>query len=64
MATDVVWVEKRSTDYQRLIHNALYRYMKIGADPEASYTESSTRINVFTEGEPDTSKTPSVLGRR
>ena len=50
--------------YQRLIDNALYGYMKIGADPDASSTESSKRIDVFTEGDPDTSQTPSVLGRR
>ena len=50
--------------YQRLIDNALYGYMKIGADPDASSTGSSKHIDVFTEGDPDTSRTPSVLGRR
>ena len=50
--------------YQRLIDNALYGYMKIGADPDASSTESSKQIDVFTGGEPDTSQTPFVLGRR
>ena len=38
--------------------------MKIGADPDASSTASSKQIDVFTEGEPDTRQTPSVLGRR
>ena len=38
--------------------------MKIGADPDVSSTESSKRIDVFTEGDPDTSQTTSVLGRR
>ena len=47
--------------YQRLIENALYGYLKIGADPDASSVESSERIDVFKEGEPDTSQTPSVL---
>ena len=41
--------------YQRLIDNALYGYFKIGADPDAFSTESAKRIDVFTEGEPDTS---------
>ena len=50
--------------YQCLIDNALYGYMKIGADPDASSTESSKQIDVFTEEEPDTSQTPYVLGRR
>ena len=50
--------------YQRLIDNALHGYMKIGADPDASSMDPSKRIDVFTEREPDTSQTPSVLGRR
>ena len=64
MATDAVWVEKRSTYITTPDHNALYGYMKIGADPDASSMESSKRIDVFTEEDPDTSQTPSVLGRR
>ena len=64
MATDAVWIKNAPQIYQRLIDIALYGYMKIGADPDTSYTESSKWINVFTEGEPDTSHTPSVLGRR
>ena len=50
--------------YQRLIDDALFGYMKIGADPDASSTKSSKQIGVYTEGEPDTSQTPSVRGRR
>ena len=50
--------------YQRLIGNALYGYLKIGADPDASSMESSKWIDVFTEGERYTSQTSYVLGRR
>ena len=57
-------LENASQIYQRLIDNALYGYLKIGADPDASSMESSRRIDVFTEEEPDTSQTPSVRGRR
>ena len=64
MAKYAVRVKKPPQIYQRLIDNALYDYLKIGADPDASSMESSKRINVFTEGEPYTSQTPSVLGRR
>ena len=64
MATDAVWVKNGPQIYQLLIDHALYGYMKIVADPEAFSTKSSKRINVFTEGEPDTSQTPSVLGQR
>ena len=64
MATDALWVKKRSAYITTPDHNALYGYMKIVADPYASSTESSKRIDVFTEGDPDTSQTPSVLGRR
>ena len=64
MANDAVWVENAPQIYQRLIDNALYGYMKIGADTDASFTESSERIDVFTEDEPDISQTSSVLGRR
>ena len=48
---------------KRLIDNALYGYLKIGADPDASSMESSKQIDVFTEAKPDTSQTPSVLDR-
>ena len=57
-------LKNASPKYQRLIDNALYGYMKIGADPDASYTEPSKRIDVFTEGEPNTSQITYVLGRR
>ena len=36
----------------------------IGDDPRDPSTDSSKRIDVLTEGEPHTSRTPSVLGRR
>ena len=49
--------------YQRLIDDAQYGYFKIGADPDDSSMESSKRIDVFTEVEPDTSQGPSVIGR-
>ena len=62
---DAVWVKKNAPQiYQRLIDNALYGYLKIVADPESSSMKSSERIDMFTEGEPDTSQTLSVLGRR
>ena len=48
--------------YQRLINNAVYGYMKIGTDQHASSIEPYKRIDVFTEGDSDTSQTPSVLG--
>ena len=50
--------------YQRLIDDAQYGYFKIGADPDDSSMESSKRIDVFTEVEPDTGQTPSGLDRR
>ena len=50
--------------YQGLIDNALYGYLNIGADLDVSSMESSKLIDAFTEGELDTSQTPSVLGRR
>ena len=59
--------------YQRLIDNALYGYLKIGTDPNAiatgsvDFTDMVTRspklVDVFTEGEPETSQKPSVLDR-
>ena len=50
--------------YQRLIDNALYGYLKIGIAPDNIATRSPKLIDVFTEGELDTSQEPSVLGRR
>ena len=64
MATDAVWVKNTPQIYQRLIDNALCGYLKIGADRDASSMESSKRIDVFTEGGPDTSQIPFVLGLR
>ena len=49
--------------YQRLIDNELYGYMKIRADTDSPSMNPSKQIDLFTEGEPDTSQTPSVLGR-
>ena len=50
--------------YQRLIDNALYGYLKIGAKPSSESAGPSKSIDVFTEGEPDPDLRPSVLGRR
>ena len=50
--------------YQRLIDNALYGYLKIGADKDENATDSPKLIDVFVEGEPETDQTSSVLGRR
>ena len=62
---DAVWVKKNAPQiYQRLIDNALYGYLKIDADTDAFSMESSKRVDVFTEGELDTSQTPSVISRR
>ena len=50
--------------YQRLIDNALYRYLKIGVKSESTTAGSPKLIDVFTDCEPDTDLKPSVLGRR
>ena len=60
--------------YQSLIDNALYGYLKIGDDtrmvatdtPDSKdmCTESQKLVDVFIDGEPDTSQSSSVLGRR
>ena len=57
-------LKNASQIYQRLIDNALYGYLKNGADSDSSFMKSIKRIGLFTEGEPDTSQTPTVLGRR
>ena len=65
VATDDVWVKKNYPPiHQRLIDNAMYEFLEIGANPNASSKESSTWTDVLTEKEPDTSQTPSVVGRR
>ena len=50
--------------YQRLIDNALYGYVRIGTDHDPTIAGSPKLIDVFTEGEPDTDRSPSILGRR
>ena len=60
--------------YQRLIDNALYGYLKISddicmvaadtPDSKGMRTGSQEPVDVFVDGEPDTSQGPSVLGRR
>ena len=50
--------------YQRLIDNALYGYLKIGAGKDVNATDHPKSTDVFTEGEPETDQAPSVLGRR
>ena len=50
--------------YQRLIDNALYGYLKIGARPESITARSPKLIDVFTDAEPDTDPEQSVLVRR
>ena len=49
---------------QRLIDNALYGYLKIGENMDSTTTGQSKLIDVFTEGEPETDRSTSVLGRR
>ena len=60
--------------YQRLTDNALYGYLKIVDDtrmvaadtPDSKdmRTGSQKLVDVFIDGDPDTSQSPSVLGRR
>ena len=45
--------------YQRLVDNALYGYLKIDQG-----SASDGLIDVFKDGEPDTDRRPSILGRR
>ena len=45
--------------YQRLVDNALYGYLKIG-----QRSSSDGQIGVFKDGEPETDRRPSILGRR
>ncbi|GMF31897.1 unnamed protein product [Phytophthora fragariaefolia] len=45
--------------YQRLIDNALYGHLRIGADQDCSKT-----VNVYEAGEPEPNPMPSLLGRR
>ena len=44
--------------YQRLVDNALYGYLKIG-----QRSVSDGPIDVFKDGEPETDRRPSILGR-
>lgn len=50
--------------YQRLIDNALYGYLKVYTNYSINRNGSDQPIDVFTDGEPETSIAPSVLGRR
>ena len=50
VATDAVWAKNAPQIHQRLIDNALFGYLKIEADQDASSMEPSKRIDVFTEG--------------
>ena len=55
--------------YQRLINNALYGYLKIGARPVTNISDSTDLIDVFADGEPDTDMKasafrPKVIYRR
>ena len=57
-------LKNASQFYQSLIDNALDGYLKIGGGKDATTTDSFRLTDVFTEGEPETDQTPSVLGRR
>uniref|UniRef100_A0AAV1VCC7 Reverse transcriptase domain-containing protein n=1 Tax=Peronospora matthiolae TaxID=2874970 RepID=A0AAV1VCC7_9STRA len=50
--------------YQRMVDNALYGYLTIGEQRTSSGREVSQLVDVFTHGEPDPRRKPSVLGRR
>ena len=63
MVADAFWTKKRPQIYQRLIDNAVYGYLKIGADKDVNATDPSKLTDVFTEGEPETDRAPSALGR-
>ena len=45
--------------YQRLVDNTLYESLKIG-----HISTSDSQIDVFKDGEPETDRRPSILGRR
>ena len=51
-------------NYPRFIDNALGGYLKIGENMESIATGQPKLTDVFTEGEPETDRLPSVLGRR
>ena len=44
--------------YQRLVDNALFGYLKIGQS-----SDSDGLIDVFIDGEPETDRRPSIMGR-
>ena len=46
--------------YQRLIDNVLCGYLKTGENMDSAATGLSKLIEVFTKGEPETDRTPSV----
>ena len=50
--------------YQRRIDNALYGYLKTGENMDSIATGQPKLTDVFTEGEPETDRSPSVTGRR
>ena len=50
--------------YQRLIENALYGYLIIGDNTDSTATDLPILNDVFTEGEPDTDRSPSKLCHR
>ena len=64
MVTDAFWVKNAPQIYQRLIDNALYVYLKIGARSESITAVSPKLIDVVTDGELDADLKPSVLVRR
>ena len=50
--------------YQRMVDNALYGYLTISDRQKSSDHEVSRPIDVFTHGEPNPHRKPSMLGRR
>ena len=50
--------------YQRLSDNALYGYLKIGENMDLTATGQHKLTDVFSEGEPETDLSPSLLSRR
>ena len=50
--------------YQRLIDNTLYNYMRIGESIDSTATGQSNLTDVFTKGELETDRSPSVLSKK
>uniref|UniRef100_A0AAV1TMV4 Reverse transcriptase n=1 Tax=Peronospora matthiolae TaxID=2874970 RepID=A0AAV1TMV4_9STRA len=50
--------------YRRMVNNALYGYLTIGEQRRSSGREVSQPVDVFTHGDTDPHRKPSMSGRR